>query len=128
MRIWKIDGSYQKHIGWKMKPQRPLKFLIGNNDQNFNLSLHKCTEKCTRTIHIHMENHFIARLCGVGKLFPMHIWCLLLQQVQITMNLLRTSIPNPKLLDHGALEVMFDFNKRKLAPLGTKVIVHKKPG
>ena len=74
------------------------------------------------------KNHFIARLCGVGKLSPMHIWCLLLQQVQITMNLLRTSIPNPKLLDHGALEVMFDFNKKKLAPLGTKVIVHKKPG
>ena len=44
-----------------------------------------------------VKNHLIARLCTVHKLFPIQLWWELLQQCEITLNLLRASKLNPKL-------------------------------
>jgi hypothetical protein len=43
------------------------------------------------------KDHLIAGLCSTDKSFPMHLWDILLPQAVITLNMLRTSIINPKL-------------------------------
>jgi len=41
------------------------------------------------------KNHFIAGLCTVDPLFPIQCWCYLLQQAEITLNLLCTARSDP---------------------------------
>ena len=36
------------------------------------------------------KNHFIAGLCTVDNAFPLQLWCELLRQAEIFLNLLRT--------------------------------------
>ncbi len=72
-----------------------------------------------------VKNHLIAGLCTVHKLFPMQLWCKLLHQCEITLNLLRASRRNPKLSAYAILEGEFNFNKTPLAPPGSKALVYK---
>ena len=72
-----------------------------------------------------VKNHLIAGLCTVHKLFPMQLWCELLQQCEITLNLLRASRRNPKLSAYAILEGEFNFNKTPLAPPGSKALVYE---
>ena len=44
-----------------------------------------------------VKNHFIAVLCGTDPKFPMQLWDRILDQVQITLNLLRASRIKPRL-------------------------------
>jgi hypothetical protein len=46
---------------------------------------------------ISFKDHLIAELCSTDKSFPMHLWDRLLLHAVITLNMLRTSIINPKL-------------------------------
>lgn len=73
------------------------------------------------------KDHFIAGLATTDKLFPMHLWCRLIPQSILTLNLLCPSRLNPRLSAEAQLNGAFDFNKTPLAPPGTKAIVHKKP-
>jgi hypothetical protein len=59
--------------------------------------------------------------------FPVSEWDQLLFQVELTLNLLKSSRVNPKLSAYAYLNGNFDFNKTPLAPPGTKVVVHLKP-
>ena len=47
-----------------------------------------CRNAAERAIQT-FKNHFIAGLCSVDKEFPRHIWCRLLPQAVLTLNLLR---------------------------------------
>ena len=73
------------------------------------------------------KNHSIAGLCSTYSQFPMHLWCHLLPQATIALNMLRASRQHPQLSAHTVLEGFFDFNKTPLAPPGTRVVLHKKP-
>jgi hypothetical protein len=44
------------------------------------------------------KDHLIAGLCSTDTAFPMHLWDRILPQAVITLNMLRTSRINPKLL------------------------------
>ena len=59
--------------------------------------------------------------------FPLREWDRLLQQAELTLNLLRNSRINPALSAWAYLFGNFDFNKSPLIPPGTKVILHSKP-
>jgi len=73
------------------------------------------------------KNHLIAMFCSCDPNFPMHLWCRLLPQANITLNLLRGSRVNPKLSAYNQVHGPFDFNRTPLAPPGTFVLGHKKP-
>jgi hypothetical protein len=72
------------------------------------------------------KDHFIAGLSTTDKNWPMHLWCRLLPQAQLTLNLLRQSRLNPRLSAEAQLNGNFDFNATPLAPPGTRVIMHDK--
>lgn len=80
-------------------------------------------ERAIRTF----KNHLIAGLCTCDPTFPMHLWCRLIKQANITLNLLRASRLNPKLSAYAQLFGNFDFNRTPLAPPGTRILSHDKP-
>ena len=63
----------------------------------------------------------------MDKDFPIHLWCKLVPQSVITLNLLRCSQLNPKLSAWAQLHGHFDFNRTPIAPPGIRVIAHNKP-
>ena len=88
--------------------------------------------------HIHRRNlaeraiktfkdHLLAALAGVDATFPMHLWCRLLTQAEMTLNMLRASRIHPSLSAYNELYGAFDFNKTPLAPLEIRIIIHEKP-
>ena len=72
------------------------------------------------------KNHFISGLCSVDKAFPLHLWCRLLNQVELTLNMLRTSRISLNLSAHEQINGTHDFNATPLAPPGTRCIAHEK--
>ena len=74
------------------------------------------------------KDHFLAGLATCDPTFPVREWDRLLHQAELTINLLRNSRVNPSLSAWAYLFGPHDFNKMPLAPPGTKVIVHDKPG
>jgi len=58
----------------------------------------------------------------------MYLWCHLIPQTVLTLNLLRTSSLNPKHSAWSCLIDPYDYNANPIAPLGTHVIMHQKPG
>ena len=73
------------------------------------------------------KHHFKSGLCTVDPNFPVSQWDQLLEQAEITLNLLRNSNNNPKLSAHAYLFGNFDFARTPLAPPGIKVVAHNKP-
>jgi hypothetical protein len=71
------------------------------------------------------KNHFTAILSGCDSKFPPSLWCHLLHQAEITVNLLRPSRINPKLSAYHQVFGIFDFNRTPMAPLGTKAIIYE---
>jgi hypothetical protein len=72
------------------------------------------------------KNHFVAGLSTCDPTFPMHLWCRLIAQANITLNLLRASRLNPQLSAYAQIFGQFDFNRTPLAPPGTRVLSHDK--
>lgn len=54
---------------------------------------------------------WIDSLCTCDDKFPIAIWCQLVEQGQLTLNLMRTLRTNPCLLAYEVLEGLFDFNR-----------------
>jgi len=73
------------------------------------------------------KDHFLSGLTLCHSKFPLEEWDHLLEQAEITLNLLRSSRVNPTLSAYAQLKGQFDFNATPMAPPGTKVIIHDKP-
>ena len=73
------------------------------------------------------KNHFIAGLATVDVTFPLQLWCYLLMQAELTLNLLRTSRHDPTKSAFEVLEGKFNWNATPLAPPGTKALIYEAP-
>ena len=73
------------------------------------------------------KNHFISGLCTVNHKFPLQLWCDLLPQAQLTLNLLHQARCINKLSAHAILEGEYNYNKTPIAPPGTKALVFQNP-
>ena len=74
------------------------------------------------------KNHFKAGLASVDPNFPLSEWDRLIEQANITLNLLRTARSNPKLSSYAYMFGEFNFSATPLAPPGTQIVAHIKPG
>jgi hypothetical protein len=72
------------------------------------------------------KNHLIAILHGCNRKFPAWLWCQIIPQVVMTLNMLRRSRINPRLSAHTQIFGVFDYNRPPLAPIGTRTIVHER--
>ncbi len=74
------------------------------------------------------RNHFMAGIAGLPPWFPQAYWCRLMTQSNATLNMMCPCCSYPLLSAHKALEGTFLFDATLMAPLGTEVLVHQKPG
>ena len=81
-------------------------------------------ERCIQTF----KDHLLSGLATCNPEFPINEWDRLLPQCEMSLNLLRSARCNSNLSAYTYLEGIHNFNKVPLAPPGTKVIIHKKPG
>ena len=81
-------------------------------------------ERAIQTFKYHMKSG----LASVHPDYPVAQWDRLIEQAEITLNLLRNSNTNPKLSAYAHLFGPFNFNKTPMAPPGSKVVVHLKQG
>ena len=73
------------------------------------------------------KSHFIAILCGVDDAFPLHLWCRLLPQAELTVNMLRQSNVTPKISAFAHVHGVHNFMRKPFAPMGCAVMAHIKP-
>jgi hypothetical protein len=106
-----------------------LKIFFTTKDVEYQLVPPHCHRRnaAERAIQTFKE-HFVAGLSSVDPTFPLHLWDRLLPQVEITLNLLRTSRLHPQLSAAAHFHGLVDNNKTAFAPPGCKIIAHKKPG
>jgi hypothetical protein len=84
------------------------------------------TNAAERAIRTFKEN-FKAGLATVDPDFPAHLLDRLLPQVEITLNLLRSSRLHPQLSAAAHYHGLIDYNKTAFGPPGCKIIAHEKP-
>jgi len=123
-----LRGYKPKHHIMDNEASIKMKEFLRNEKVIFQLvppHLHRvnAAERAIRTF----KNHLISILCGVHPDFPLFLWCKILPQAEITLNLVRPCRYNPKLSAYEALEGSFSYNRTPLAPLGAKIIAHDTP-
>ena len=73
------------------------------------------------------KNHFVAGLASLPPNFPIALWCHLVEQANITLNILGPCRQNPALSAQAAMNGCFNFDATPMAPPGTKAMTHVKP-
>ena len=71
--------------------------------------------------------HLISILCGCDEKFPLHLWCRLLPQVEMTLNMLRSSRTTPNVSSYAHLYGQHDYNAHPLVPIGVQAEIHVMP-
>jgi hypothetical protein len=67
------------------------------------------------------KSHLKSIIAGCDPSFPMHLWCRLLPQAELTCNLLRPANANPNVSAYQYVYGTFDYEKTPLHPLGCAV-------
>ena len=73
------------------------------------------------------KNHMCAVRAGTPKTYRLSNWCKDLEQVDMTLNMMRPCTQNPNLSAYEAMEGMFSFDATPMAPIGTECMIHVKP-
>jgi hypothetical protein len=73
------------------------------------------------------KDHFLAGVATASPNFPITQWDKLIDQANITLNLLRPSRINPQLSAYAQVFGAFDYNKTPLPPPGMRVLAHVLP-
>ncbi|KAL7474691.1 hypothetical protein ACHAW6_000654, partial [Cyclotella cf. meneghiniana] len=73
------------------------------------------------------KNHMCAIPAGTPKTNHLSNWCKDLEQVDITLNMMRPCTQNPNLSAYEAMKGMFSFDTTPMAPIGTECMIHIKP-
>ena len=70
---------------------------------------------------------FKSTLASLPTNFPLALWCRLLPQIDLSVNIVRPNRLNPKLSAWAAMEGDFHFDKTPIAPPGSEMVIHEKP-
>lgn len=89
-------------------------------------SMHR-TNPAVRVIRI-LKNHILSIQAVTPKTHQLSNWCKDLEQTDITLNMMGPCTQTPNLLEHEAMEGMFSFDAKTMAPIGTQCMIHVKPG
>ena len=128
-KVLKAKGSGPKFYNIDNGSSSDLKEAMNKYEIEFLLApTHIHRQNAEERAIITCKNHFISGLSTTDPDFAISEWDHLLSQCVITLNLLRNSRVNPALSGYPYLLGPYDFNKLHMAPPGTRVKVHDKPG
>ena len=103
-----ISKAYEKAIqGHGMTAERVPKEAHRRN----------AAEKGIQTVKCHMK----AILAGCDPSFPLHLWCRMLPQIELTCNLLRPANANPNISAYQYIYGNHDYERNPIHPLGCAV-------
>ena len=124
----KRTGFQPKHHVLDDKASTELKQTIKDNGMTYQLvppddHRRNINERSIQTAKSHVISSV---LCGVDPNFPMHLWDLLIPQMEIKLNLLRQSRTIPTISAGVHLHSPHDYNAYPLAPLCCAVEYHVK--
>ena len=88
---------------------------------------HNCRVNAAKPAVKAVKYHTIAALTTVNPTCLLQLWNKMVPQIQDTLNTLRTSQQNSKILAYEHVEGSFDWNQTPLAPLGCRPVVYSKP-
>ena len=117
--LYILDNEFSTELEEKMKENNVQFQLVPPHIHRRNAA-----ERAIQTF----KHHFLAILASCDINFPIREWDRLLDQAEVTLNLLRNSRMNPLLSSYAYLFGNFDFNATPIAPPGTKVQVQIKSG
>ena len=60
--------------------------------------------------------------------FPITLWCNLLPQIDLSVNIVRKCRQNPLLSARAAMEGKYHFDSTSIAPAGSELLMHENPG
>ena len=86
-----------------------------------------CRNTADKTIQT-FKAHFLSLLTRVSSTFPNFLWDKLLPKDELTLNLLLQSNIAPDISAWEHFNVSFNCDATPLAPLGSPLIIHNKPG
>ena len=124
----KSCGINPKHHILDNECSNEFKEAIKDNDMTYQLvpADDHCRNITKRAIQT-AKGHVISVLCGCNPNFLLHLWDLLIPQMEIQLNLLCQSQTIDKISAYAHHYGPYDFNAHPLAPLGTAVEHHVKP-
>jgi hypothetical protein len=74
------------------------------------------------------KNHIISSFATTHPDFPLDLWDELLEQTDMTLNIMRPYTLDPsKSAYHGLHQTNYDFLAHPIAPVGILVVIHEKP-
>ena len=73
------------------------------------------------------KDHFIGVMSGTTEIFPAHLWCQSIPQVEQQLLLLRQSNVNPNISAYAHVYGPHNYNASPFGPTGMDTIVHDKP-
>lgn len=73
------------------------------------------------------KNHFISMPCGTDNKFPMHLWCCLLSQAELIVNMLRSLNIAIKIRTVAQVHRVNNFVQKPFAPVECPIMAHKQP-
>jgi hypothetical protein len=114
--IYILDNEFSQELRSAMEGEKVKYQLVPPHSHRNNLA-----ERAIQTF----KSHFKSGLATCDPNFPITEWDRLIDQSNITLNLLRSSRANPKLSAWAYLFGEFNFNATPLAPPGTKIVAHK---
>ena len=109
-----LDNEVSKELIQSIKSKHVKYQLVAPYDH--------CLNPVKRAIQT-FKNHFVVILADCDSCFLKYLWCQLVPQAVLTLNMLRQSRINPKLSAHDQVFGTFNFQQTLLAPLGTNVRV-----
>ena len=74
------------------------------------------------------KNHMLSGIASKHDKFPTHLWCRIIGQGEMTLNMLRPFRATSRMSAYTTLEGEFNYERTPIASPGMKVIINKKPG
>ena len=105
-----------------------LKDTLTNNNLKYQLvPPNGCWRNAAECAIQTFKNHFLSVLATADKEYCISKWDHLLPPAEMTLNLLKESRCNPKLLSYSYINGIHNFATTPLALAGTKVVIDKNP-
>ena len=106
--------------------QKLIEAMIHNNTQYQLVPPHTHRRNLAERAIQMYKNHLKSGLASLDPEFPLIEWNILIEQCNITLNILRSARVNPSLSSYTYIFEEFDFSATPSAPLGTKILAHIK--
>ena len=123
INFFREHGSLTKELRLDNEISESVRQVLRKNNIRIDLTpvgQHR-RNKAERAIRTY-KNHHIATVSGFDKDCPLELWSDAVDQIELTINLLRTSPSGTSAW--AAIHGKFDFNKTPIAPLGVRIVAH----